>query len=106
MLFPPIQPTRTIHTPLRLLRNVLPAILALDLLLDDVVMARPAIETCNHEQAQRDEEEAHDLVEKVTPGPDDGAIVESLLHGVVTVAGIGAWAEDREALVEVARYEW
>jgi hypothetical protein len=35
---PPILPTRAIHTPLRLLTNVLPAELALDLLLYDVVV--------------------------------------------------------------------
>ena len=37
-LFPPILPTRTVHTPLRLLADPLPAILALDRMLDDLIV--------------------------------------------------------------------
>lgn len=89
LLLPPIQPTRTIHTPFRLLTNILPTILTLDLLLDNIVIRRPTIHGSNHPQAHRNGQKPHNLVDEAAVREHDGAIRERLLGCVVAVGDGG-----------------
>jgi hypothetical protein len=68
-------PTGTIHTPLRLLADVFPAIFALDLLLDNVIIAEPAIRARNHPKTDCDQQEPDDLVDEVAIGKHDCAVI-------------------------------
>lgn len=56
---PPIQPTRAIHTPLRLLANILSAKLTPHLPLDDIIPTAPAIYHSDDPQRQRNSQEPH-----------------------------------------------
>lgn len=83
LVFPAVQPTRTIDASLRLLADPLAAVLASDLPLDHLVVSDPFVHLCDDEQTQSDEEEAQDLVNKVAVRPNHGAVVQSLFDGIV-----------------------
>jgi hypothetical protein len=105
----PIHPTRTIHTPLRLLANILPTELALNLLLHNVIIRAARIRKCDYPQRQRNAHETDHFVDEIAPREYHRAVVERLFHGVVprgdgAVVG-GAALQDGEFLVEVAREE-
>lgn len=108
-LLPPVRPARTVDTSFCLLANILPAVFALDLLLDNVIVRTPRIRKRDNPKRQRNAYEAYDLVQETSVGEHHGAVVERLRHGVVAV-GDGAVVvrtvfEDGELLVEVAREE-
>ena len=65
-ILPPIRPTSTIHTPLRLLTNILPAKLALDLFLHNIIPTPPTIAQRNDPQRNRNSHKSHYLVEEVS----------------------------------------
>jgi hypothetical protein len=109
LTLPPIHPTRTIHTPLCFLADILPAELTLDLLLHDIIICAPRVSQCNKPQCKRNAHEANNLVKETTVRKDHGTVVERLFHRVVAgrygiVVG-GSVLEDGELLVEVAREE-
>jgi hypothetical protein len=52
-LLSPILPARAVDTPLRLVTNILPAILAFDLFLHNIVICRPRVCHGNAPQRQR-----------------------------------------------------
>jgi hypothetical protein len=105
LLLPPIQPRRTIHAPLRLLTNVLTAVSAAHLSLDDVVMRDPRVRTGNEEQRQRNDDEADQLVDERAPCPDDRAVLKRLLDRVVVPRVRLALAENEELFFDVAGEE-
>jgi hypothetical protein len=94
-------PCRAIDTPLGLFTDVLSAVLALDLPLDDVVTSRPAIGLRNCEQCNGDQYEANDLVQERAIRPHNGTVVKCLLDSVVGHS-LAATPEHGELLVEVA----
>jgi hypothetical protein len=108
-LFPPILPTCTIHTPFRLFTDILPAKLALDLLLHNIVVRPTTIHTSNHPQAHRDNQEAHNLVDEGTVREHDGTVTKRLILGVVARRDgrvvVGPVFHGGELLVEVPREE-
>lgn len=77
--------------------------------LDDVVSASPAVGHGNDPQTQRYEHEPQDLIEEVSIGQNQRAIVQSLLDCVVSRADsaiiVGTTVEDGEFLVKVAAEE-
>jgi hypothetical protein len=105
-LLPPIHPTRTIYTPLRLLTLPLPAILALDLPLYNIVPTAATIQTRDSPQNTRYQHKPHNLIEEVAIREDDGAVRQRLVFGVVAVGDAGvvvrAVLEGGKFLVEVA----
>jgi hypothetical protein len=115
-ILPPIRPTGTVNTPLRLLTNVLPTELALDLLLHDIIPTAPTIRQRNHPQRHSNSHKPHNLVKEVSISQYHGAVVNCLGRCVVPVgySGVVVWPvfEDSEFLVEVAgeegeeRYDW
>ena len=64
LLLPPILPTRTIHTPLRLLTNPLPAILALDSMLNDLIIRYPGIQLRNNIQRDANTKEVEYFIQE------------------------------------------
>lgn len=109
LIFPPIQPTRTIDAPPRLLTNILPTILALDLPLDNLILTNPLVTPSDHEKTQRDQRKPQHLVQKAAVKPHHGPVRLRLLHRVVAtdLAALVARpaAQDQEALVQVAGEE-
>lgn len=103
LIFPPIQPTRTINAPPRLLTNILPTILTLDLPLNNLVLTNPLVPPSDHEQTQRDQRKPQDLVQKAAVQPHHRPVRLRLLHRIVTtdLAALIARpaAQDQEALV-------
>jgi hypothetical protein len=61
-LLPPITPTSTIHTPLRLLTNILATKLALDLPLHNIIIRATRVRQRNDPQRQRNAHKPHNLV--------------------------------------------
>jgi hypothetical protein len=83
-IIPTILPRRTVETPRGLFTDPLPAVLASNLLLDNVIVSKSTVDLRDEEESQRDQEEPHNLVEKRSPCPDESSITEGLCHGVVT----------------------
>jgi hypothetical protein len=105
LLLPPIQPRRAINTPLRLLTNVLAAVSAAHLSLNDVVMRDPRVRAGNEEQRQRNDGEAHQFVDERAPCPNNRAVLKCLLDRVVVPCVRLALAEDEELFFDVAGEE-
>jgi hypothetical protein len=84
-ILPPIRPARTVNTPPRLLTNILPAELALDLLLHNIIPTSPGIRQRDYPQRHRNSHEPHDLIEEVTVRQHHGAVVDGLGRRVVAV---------------------
>lgn len=82
-VFSAILPTRTIDASLGLLADVLAAVLASDLSLDDVVAGNPAIELGDQEQRNGNQQEPDDFINERAVGPDGSTIIERLLDSVV-----------------------
>ena len=80
---PSVLPARTIHTPLRLLTNILPAKLALDLLLHYIIVCTSGVCKRNDPQRQCNANEAHDFIEERPVGEDDSPIVQRLRNSIV-----------------------
>ena len=108
-IFPPILPTRTIHAPLRLLTNILPAKLALDLLLHNIVIRPPRIHARDYPQAHGYDKKPHDLVDERAVCEYYGAVAKRLVLGVVARRDgrvvVGPVFHGCELLVEVPREE-
>jgi hypothetical protein len=103
---PPVRPAGTVNTPLRLLTNILPAKLALDLLLDDIIPTAPAIRQRNHPERHSNSHEPHNLIKEVSVSQHHGAIVYGLRRRVVPVGDggvvVGPVFENGELFVEVS----
>lgn len=108
-VFPSILPTGTIDTPLRFHADVFATVLALDLWLHNPAVGDPLVSLGDHEEAESNENEAHDLVEKAAVCPDNSSITKSLLDGVVagdaTVIVLLAFSQNDETFVQVAGEE-
>lgn len=150
MLFPPILPTSAVHTPVRLkdhqsarcilvkvmrvadlLTNPLPAVLALNSLLDDRIARNPIVQIGNKIQRKTKPNEVEALVEKCsviavktsripdllkadssTGGSlpishDHSPIIKRLLHGIVPLpfSIMPSPPEDGEFLLHISIYE-
>lgn len=82
-ILPSIQPACAVDASLRLLTNVLPAVLAFHLLLDDIVPTGPAVGHCNNPQAYRYEQELEDLIEEVTVREHYRSVIQRLAYSIV-----------------------
>lgn len=93
-LLPPIRPTRTVHTPLRLLTNILPTKLALNLLLHNIIIRAPRIRQRNDPQRQRNAYEPNHLIQEAAVRKHNSPIVKCLFDGVVPVryGAVVGWA--------------
>jgi hypothetical protein len=86
---PPIHPTRTIHTPPRLLTNILPTKPTLNLLLHDIIIRPPRIRQRKSPQRKRNTNKPYNLIQETPIRKHYGAVVEGLLDGVVAVRDVG-----------------
>jgi hypothetical protein len=84
-ILPPIGPTGTVNTPLRPFTNILPAKLALDLLLHNIIPTASAIRQRNHPERHSNSHESHNLIKEVSVSQHHGAIVDGLRRCVVPV---------------------
>jgi len=82
---PPIHPTRTINTPLRLLADILPTKLTFDLLLHNIIVRAPRVRKRNNPQRQRNTHKPHNLIQKTAIRKHNGAVIQRLRDGVVPV---------------------
>lgn len=105
----PINPTRTINTPLRLLTNILPTKLTLDLLLHNIIIRTPRIRQRNDPQRQRNTQKSYHFIQETAVRKHHRAVVQRLCDGRVAVGYstvvVGTVFQDRELLVEVTAKE-